>query len=450
MFELLLLPFMCLSVANESISKKGYIALNEITSYTVAERYKTKEYEEEWKKVVSASSTSTYTYEEKEGVNGNNNLRYAEELPVSEDGEIINGSLRLTGSLSSSDKTDMYYFCLPDRTNVWANFAGSIDGVAGAIYLDNPHDKIESILELGVKHTMSPNLYLPKGTYYLVVTNAGEENVNYTIGFSFACVTNISRESVTVNSDFVSKNKILVWESDFLPKNSDAVDGTVLYSYSTGRTSPGYKLYTPPKLGGLSYDGVYRYTLLWTKEDQKELRDEIEALKKILSDKNSEIGSKNLHLEIVSTIAETLEFVVGLFLPGATVPLATLQVLGTIIFSCLGLNYTWTYDNLQKQLERLHGSLDGASPGTAIFIREDAYVKQYRVKHTHGSIVTYKVKFKPHIEDETYSHVLRRVDEDPVKLDDHLNDISDCCGTFKYYDSLSDLPSLYDLEKEIS
>lgn len=454
MFELLLLPFMCLSMANESAtSSKKYVALNEITSYTAQEQYKTADYENEWQKTSLTSNLSVYEYKEVEGSNGNNSVRYAEELPVTTDGQIVNGTMQVIGSLSSADKLDMFYFCLPDRTNIWANFVGAINGVSAAIYSDNPHDKIASIFELGSKRSMSPNLFLPKGAYYLKVENPDGINTEYTVALSFVCVTNISRDSVTINDDFVSKDRVLVWESDFLPKNSDPVDDTTLYAYSTGRTSPGYRVYSAPKLGSLSYDGVYRYTLLWTKKNQEELRKVTNELTAILDEKQGEIKNGNIVLKVVSAVTDALGYAsltIGIFSNAAATPFAVLNAVGTVVVSALGINYSWNYQDLKDQLERYNGALDGASPGTAIFIREDAYIKKNTVRHTHGSIVTYKLKFRPHVESVTFSPVLRRINEDAVKLDDHLNDISDCCGTFKFYDSLADIPSLYSLEAEAS
>lgn len=448
MLSILMLPFMCLSMANGEKLESKTTSLNEISSITGDTSLKTKEYQEAWASSESLKA-SPYINRHNEGSANNDRLLLAEKLEFSTPATTSTRSaIMLNGSLSSSDTIDYYYFNIPDRSYVWINFLGDHMNSTGEVLAEEPSDSNPKLFDIGDDSDKDPTATLKKGAYYLRLKNPNNEDIDYKIRILYLLQPEYT---VTFDEEFMNNNNVLVWESDFLPKASKPVDDTTLYRKTTGKIgSTTAKVWLPIRSCSTDYEGVYRYICFWKKNDLEKFESDLIKIENAIKSIENQAAEKKIYLKYIEKANDVLgvvSYVVGIFNGELGIALSTINLATTALLKILGNGVEYDFTNFKNQITRYKGVFDAAIEGTVVTIREQAYIERIHKVLTHGTITTYKLRFKPYLLEESYNPVIQKADIKGLILSSNLSElkISSCQGTFKTVNSLNDIDSLYSL-----
>ena len=76
----------------------------------------------------------------------------------------------------------------------------------------------------------SANAFMKRGAYYLKIHNPNNVSVTYEIYLGIRLDTKLIAENMrtlVLNDEFMSKHQAVVWQSDYLPKDSQPIDGAL-------------------------------------------------------------------------------------------------------------------------------------------------------------------------------------------------------------------------------
>lgn len=375
MLSILLLPFVCLSssfATNETL-KDDYNAFPSIC----ADKNKiTEEYKKAWDEELAMSNTYVLTH--KEGSSNNDTRLVAEKIDFpSEDDKNAKHTTIIQGSFSSNDTVDCYYFLIPDRSYVWISFDNSNLTSKALLYAESPKDDSEKLYDLERNTNSNPDIYLKKGAYYLVVNDHSNTNANYNINVSYKLDDN--SETVHLTKDIRENKNVLVWTSDFLPKNSEPKDGTTLYSKLTGKGVPStQKKWLPIRSCNTTYNEIYQCVCIWKEEQFKEMLDGVNQLRNAISANESKLSNKKFYLEIakkVNDAAGVIGYVISFINSTAGSIISTVNIGLSLAIGLIGQNYETDYNSLMDQLKVYYGALNAATDGTVIYFSFDASIK---------------------------------------------------------------------------
>ncbi len=436
MISFLLVPFMCLSMAQEGAKTKGDpFSINEITS-TVNYGLGSTETEINPASITSvrdesATSHGTYSTAESIGTFGTEEYNFG-----------------IRGRVSNSNKKDLYSFSVIDRTLVNLRFmmrGGDINGE-----LQTEGRKKISEFKYG-SESDNPTVLLKKGFYFIVVENLSEYDAGYTT--FMASKPAQTDETITIDTNIMKKYKALVWESDYVPGGVDPIDGTIIKSeIKLGRKYP-------LKIKGGLYSCkvgeqfLARSIYIWSNDVFDLLRKDIcayrdEAIKILQENKNKQkiaavFSNASKAAGAAAFICRFVPVVGGKM--GAA--LKTLSFASSLV-SFLIENSTQLIENdVIAQCLRVLGALDKADEGKIISLKQNVIVKYYGRVNQYTKRRIWRIKYVPYSrpDGKDYS-VVERNASSPYPTYDmklHRGDgeeiVSDCQGTFKAYTSIKDI-----------
>ncbi len=439
MIDILLLPFMCLSLAQESAKVNGNpFSVNEITS-TVAMQ---------GKNAIGNPTTTSSTTIYNEGSSKHDSYETAQEFMTI---GTNHDTFELRGKTSKSNKKDVYMFRATDRTRAHFRFAAWGRNMTGEIHDERGNKLFEFTDD---DEAYGPTGLFKKGAYFVVILTTDDWDTDYAVAIWSDPVK--SSETFTIDQQIMSNYKAAVWESDFVPGGVDPIDGTVVKSIKKNALFSGVVTSGGFYSSKVDDECLYRSIYIWSKDVFDALREDIENYKKAAFaavKKSDEIVTK---LNIVSTAAGGFGLICSFF-PAADVLGAALSVVGlktSILSGSIGDGVKLNYTLIDKQFDRVLGALDNAVDGSIISIKESAVIRHYESKLAIPYDESYKLKFVPFVNQlsETYSVVERRIDQDYPTYDMKLYHgtkgqiISDCQGTFKTYNSIDDIKPLFEIE----
>ena len=438
MIDILLLPFMCLSLAQEGAKAAGKpYSVNEITStiYRGAEANTIRK-ETSYGRTVIHEVSSTH-----------DSFFTAQEIgPFG----TANANIDVRGRESSSNRVDVYSFRVTDR--IRAHFQFGIWGceMLGHVY-DEQGNELFEITDDDEKY--GPTALFKKGIYFVVVRTGLSYNGSQEYSFYMWSELVKSEEKVTIDEEMMSKYKALVWESDYVPGGVEPIDGTVVRS--TKETMGVVPLEITGCLYSCKVDEtfLYRSIYIWSSDSFESLKTDLEAYENAAKEalnKNADVYTKISWVSVGTSVAS----IAVSFLPYVGAPLSLALSAASLVTSLIPMtigNETKLDLNLVKlQCERIRGSIDNAVDGSIISLKESAVVHLYKNDDIFVRRHSYKLKFEPYTKPngDTYNSVDRRIG-DPFPTYDmwlHHNGkdeiTSDCQGTFKTYTNLKDIKPL--------
>ena len=453
MVNVLLLPFMCLSLTQEAAKSEAQpYSVNEITSMSLDSKYVNGEYEKSWKQI--RSSSKIYSIIHNEGSEHHTKRESAENIYIPDgDDRDAYRDIELRGKTSSKNQLDVYSFFVKDRMtchikfNSWSiHMTGKIFDEQGVFLFEFTDDD----------EMYGPTELLKKGIYFLYIETEDKYDTNYvaTISLKYADST----EKVTIDDEMMSKYKALVWESDYVPGGVGPIDGKIVKQIIQGRSTPRY---TTGGFYSCKEDEhfLYRSIYIWSEDAFESLRRDVEKYREMANDvlaKNNKIITS---LSWSSTALSGMGLIVS-FLPiiGTTIGMAVsvLSLETSLIAMTIGDGTELNYDLIKNQCSRIIGSLDSAIDGTVLSIKESAYIKSYKNDVSSvSSIQTYKLKFSPYVSQLGIDHcVVDRKANKPYPTYDawlHFGGdkeiVNDCQGTFKTYRDFRDIKPLINTEE---
>ena len=438
MIDILLLPFMCLSLAQEGAKAAGKpYSVNEITSCV---DFNTKS--SQTRRKVSSSKTiiEEVSFE---------HASYGRAQSIGTFG-IQDEDIEVRGNESQFNKTDVYSFRVTDR--IRAHFRFGIWGceMLGHVY-DEQGNELFEITDDDEKY--GPTALFKKGIYFVVVSTGLSYNGSQEYSFYMWSELAKSEEKVTIDEEMMSKYKALVWESDYVPGGVEPIDGTVVRS--TKETMGVVPLEITGCLYSCKVDEtfLYRSIYIWSSDSFESLKTDLEAYENAAKEalnKNADVYTKISWVSVGTSVAS----IAVSFLPYVGAPLSLALSAASLVTSLIPMtigNETKLDLNLVKlQCERIRGSIDNAVDGSIISLKESAVVHLYKNDDIFVRRHSYKLKFEPYTKPngDTYNSVDRRIG-DPFPTYDmwlHHNGkdeiTSDCQGTFKTYTNLKDIKPL--------
>lgn len=441
MIDILLLPFMCLSLAQEGAKAAGKpYSVNEITSCV---DFNTKSSQTRRK----ISSSRTIIEEE-----SSEHASYGRAQSIGTFG-IQDEDIEVRGNESQFNKTDVYSFRVTDR--IRAHFRFGIWGceMLGHVY-DEQGNELFEITDDDEKY--GPTALFKKGIYFVVVSTGLSYNGSQEYSFYMWSELAKSEEKVTIDEEMMSKYKALVWESDYVPGGVKAVDGTVVKSGAKGRRTP-WKYTGGFYSCNVDEEFLYRSIYIWSKDSFESMKKDIENVETAVKEARAKRDDLETAWNKVSLATGAIGWVLG-FVPGGGTfaqALSTISLGSSLIAMSIG-NGTKLKDGLiEKQCLRLKGSLEAASDGTIISIKESAAIRLFKDDDKYIKHHTYKLKFNPYVNqlNDTHCSVERIFPNLPYPTYDmwlhHGGEkeiVSDCQGTFKAYTNLADLKPLFKVE----
>lgn len=451
MLSILMLPFMCLPLAGGEkleAEKTPSNSLNELTSVIGNEELKTSEYKQAWANKVAKLSNIAH---HNEGSSNNDALLNAEKLEFGSKADAVTRSaIMLEGTLSSSDTVDSFYFNVPDRSYVWVNFLNDHQTSVGEVLAEEPRDSNPKLFDIGDDSTRDPTATLKKGAYYIRLMNPDKLSVEYRIRIMYMLAEDYT---VTFDDEFMKNNNVLVWESDFLPKNSTVTNGRILYEKGTGLLNTSTKKWLPIRSCTNKYEGIYRYICVWKNEHLKQLAEEFGALDKKLIALEQKLKNAQMVFKVIEKTVDVLgkvSCVIGLYNASVSSKLDSFTTASTLILSAIGNGVKVDYNTIRLQIHHYLGVFDAATDGTVVTFREQAYVDHDYNRSRHGSLTIDYLRFKPYLENNTsYNVVIQKADSKGFKLSSRLNvdgaNLSECQGTFRLVNSLEEIKPLYSI-----
>lgn len=437
MIDILLLPFMCLSLTQEGAKAEGKpYSVNEITStiYRGADANTIRKETSYGRTVIHEVSSP------------HDSFPTAQEIgPFG----IVNTNIDVRGTESASNKLDIFSFRVTDR--IRAHFRFGIWGceMFGHVY-DEQGKELFEITDDDEEY--GPITLFKKGIYFIIIRT--DFSFNGIQDYSFYMWSEVvkSEEKVTIDEEMMNKYKALVWESDYVPGGVEAVDGTIVRNI---KESLGTSFEDTGGLYSCEVDEtfLYRSIYIWSSDSFKSLKTDLEAYEnaaKVALNKNADVYTKISWVSVGTSVAS----IAVSFLPYVGAPLSLALSAASLVTSLIPMtigNETKLDLNLVKlQCERIRGSIDNAVDGSIISLKESAVVHLYKNDDIFVRRHSYKLKFEPYTKPngDTYNSVDRRIG-DPFPTYDmwlHHNGkdeiTSDCQGTFKTYTNLKDIMPL--------
>lgn len=437
MISILLLPFMCLSMAQEGAKAEGKpFSVNEITS-SVNHQAKRGE-----RNISLASSVAVHN----EG-NG-----YHESYATAEETASIGKTdydFEIRGKTSKLNKCDIYSIKVADRVRAHFRFAAWGRNMTGSIH-DERGKKLFEFTDDDEEY--GPTALFKKGIYFVVINTKDEYDTEYVVSMWSNVVD--TKETVTIDADMMKKYKALVWESDYVPGGVEPVDGTIVKTEIKPSRSLPWK-YT----GGfysceVNEEFLARSIYIWSNDVFELLKKDIESYREAASAALSKVEKSQRILagfSTVSTVTGGLSYVCSF--SQNPIGAAASVVLGTISFATsipsmiIGNGTEIDQALLENQCSRIIGAIDSATDGTILSIKENAVIKLYKNDSKYTKRHVYRLKYIPHLAktNQTSSVVERKADGKYPTYDTRLHHgdeheiTSDCQGTFKTYTSIDDI-----------
>lgn len=433
MIETILLPFMCLSMVQESAKAEGKpYSVNEVVSIIDKNPKKTS--------VRRASSRRTLINEI-----SSTHDSYATAQEIGPFG-INDTDIEVQGRESGSNNLDVYSFRVVDRMRAHFRFAIWPNQMTGEVW-DEQGNFLFEITDDDEKY--GPITLFKKGIYFIIVRISVP--FNGSVDYSFCMWSELvrSEEKVTIDEEMMSKYKALVWESDYVPGGVEPIDGTVVRSVTESGV---FQLEVTGELYSCKVDEefLYRSIYIWSNDSFELLKKDVGAYEKAAKEALKKSNDVYTNLSWVS-VGTSIASIAVSFLPYVGAPLSlalSVASLGTSLLPMVVGNETKLDLNLvQYQCERIRGSIDNAVDGSIISIKEGAVVRLYKNDNVFVTRHSYKLRFEPYLKPngETYNSVDRKIG-DPFPTYDvwlHHNGedevTSDCQGTFKTYTNLKDI-----------
>lgn len=436
MIDILLLPFMCLSLAQEGAKAAGKpYSVNEITSCV---DFNTKSGRTRRK----ISSSRTIIEEE-----SSEHATYGWAQSIGTFG-IQDEDIEVRGNESQFNKTDVYSFRVTDR--IRAHFRFGIWGceMLGHVY-DEQGNELFEITDDDEKY--GPTALFKKGIYFVVVSTGLSYNGSQEYSFYMWSELAKSEEKVTIDEEMMSKYKALVWESDYVPGGVEAVDGTVVKSGTKGRRTP-WKYTGGFYSCNVDEEFLYRSIYIWSQDSFEALRKDLDDLEnKIneLTQKSEESKKTATAFSWASTALGGISIALS-FVPyiGAPLSLAvsTISLHTSLLAMLIGDGVEISDGMIEKQIAFLRGALDKAHDGKIISLKENAAIRLYKNDDNYIKHHVYKLRFAPYIASALNNYSCVERDEGPYPTYDMwLNHnetnqiVSDCQGTFKTYENLNEI-----------
>lgn len=433
MISILLLPFMCLSLAQEGAKAEGKsFSINEITSSV---NYDAKKDEEG----ISLASSPTIHNE-----GGGSHSTFGSAEAVANIGT-TDYDLEIRGKTSKYNKRDVYSIRVADRVRVHFKFAAWGRNMTGAIY-DERGKKLFEFTDDDEKY--GPVALLKKGIYFIDVNTKDEYDTEYIVSMW----SNIadSKETITIDADIMRKYKALVWESDYVPGGAAPVDGTVVKTaFKPSRRNPWR--YT----GGfysckVDEEFLARSIYIWSKDVFQKLRTDIElyqkTAEKILNENEAKQGVV-IALSAVSDASGKASTVCSFLSAAAGKVLGAISFVTSFASFIVESSMKVYKDDVDMQCNRLLGALERAEEGKIISIKQNAVIKLYRNDSKYIKNHIYRLRYTPYLKDknQTYNVVQRSILDPYPTYDMRLHFggedeiTSDCQGTFKAYTNIDDV-----------
>ena len=466
MINVLLLPFLCMSAVQGELKKAigEPFSMNEIGSIFGDDSLKNEAYMQTYRRDQGRRYFEN-TYNEK--TNSHSTFEKAERFEFPNDDETdetkryYDRITTINGSLSSSNKEDYYSFVLKDRMLADVYFKEFNSNTKGEVY-DEQKNKLFEFYSY--EDTSPSGILLKKGGYHIKVYSTSNDSSTYSISFGVKYVD--SKETLTIDDEFMKKYQALVWESDYVPGGAKPIDGIIIKKGSKSRRLAW--VYTGNFFScNVDEEFLYRSIYIWTTDAFESIQRDVEkykaAAKQVLSKNSNIVTNLSIASNALGGIALVVSFlpVVGTALGTAisTVSLET-AICGTLIGDETKLDNSL----VELQCARMIGSLDSASTGTVISIKERTAIKMEEESTKYTKKRTYKLEFglylgKTENGSDTYSCVERKYPNQPfpltydVKLHHNVKEgnqspiiVSDCQGTFKAYTNFHDIKSLIKTE----
>ncbi len=452
MIDILLIPFMCLSFTqNGQNLVNAPFTFNEITSINGDFSLKNSEYKKAYRAKKSSNDFYMATYNESKS--GNKTYLTAEEMKLpSGNNRLYSRILEVNGGFSRYNQTDVYFFNVDDRMTVECRFETN-DSTTTAYVSNENRTKLFDVCKNN-EGVDTANALLKKGGYYLTVTTSSYSGPGYRIEICASYAD--SKEKLTVDDNFMKKYKALVWESDYIPGAVEPVDGAIIR-----------KAYKPSRRGSWSYTGryisgevnkeyLYRSIYIWTEDAFKALEHDINLYETAAKEAIKKANNIVTNLSMVSTATGVVGYVLS-FIPKVSGTLgqaiSSISLSTSLMAICVGNNTDLNYELIEKQCERIKGSLDAYGPGTILSIKESASVRFYTNDSKYTKRHYYKLKFTPYVNqlNDTHSIVERRSGGKFPTYDVYLRHnaekeiVSDCQGIFKAYSDISQIKPLIEI-----
>lgn len=299
MIDILLLPFMCLSLAQEGAKAAGKpYSVNEITSCV---DFNTKSSQTRRK----ISSSRTIIEEE-----SSEHASYGRAQSIGTFG-IQDEDIEVRGNESQFNKTDVYSFRVTDR--IRAHFRFGIWGceMLGHVY-DEQGNELFEITDDDEKY--GPTALFKKGIYFVVVSTGLSYNGSQEYSFYMWSELVKSEEKVTIDEEMMSKYKALVWESDYVPGGVEAVDGTVVESGTKGRRTP-WKYTGGFYSCNVDEEFLCRSIYIWSKDSFESMKKDIENVETAVKEARAKRDDLETAWNKVSLATGAIGWVLG-FVPG--------------------------------------------------------------------------------------------------------------------------------------
>ena len=357
---------------------------------------------------------------------------------------------KITGSVGTGRiPDDYYYFFIPDR----AYFKCCYDPTKLLIeisILDENHNHMFDIKDYFDEENPSSNAFMKRGAYYLKIHNPNSASVAYGIYLSIRLDTELMAENMrtlVLNDEFMTKHQAVVWESDYLPKDCQPIDGPLLAENHTDGLLTTYKL---PKIVSCAkdYKEIYRVVYLWGKDSLNALLKDVDNLLVTLDKikaKNAGLTNVTTSLTMVSTGLSMVSFFCSNKL------LDTINLGLGLVSNIIGNEIDWDWSNLYFHLGVIHGAIGNSDENDGLILKlvQEASLEKTKTGSKKHFITKYRLKIKEKV--NTDSGELIKEDSMIVRKSKHHEEIrivadkvspSNTSGCFKIYDNVSDVDHL--------
>lgn len=357
---------------------------------------------------------------------------------------------KITGSVGTGRiPDDYYYFVIPDR----AYFKCCYDPTKLPLeisILDENHNHMFDVKDYFDEEDPSSNAFMKRGAYYLKIHNPNNVSVTYGIYLGIRLDTELMAENMrtlVLNDEFLTKHQAVVWQSDYLPKDSQPIDGSLLEENHTNGLLTSFKL---PRIVscGRDYKEVYRVVYLWGKDSLNALLKDIDNLLVTLDKikkENARITNLTTSLSMISSGLSMVSFFCSNKL------LDTVSLGLGLVSNIIGNNIDWDYSDLYYHLGMIQGAIGNSDENDGLVLKlvQEASLEKKKTGSKKHFITKYRLKIEEKVrsdngellKDDT---IIARKSKHHEEIRIVANKVSDSgtSGCFKIYDNVNDVDHL--------
>ena len=390
--------------------------------------------------------------EHKEGYAFNTRIENAQKVDVAlpqKGKESFIPMVKIEGTVGTGNiPSDYFYFVAPERCYFKCCYEPTKSPIKISL-LDEKQNHIFDVTDVFDEENYGANGSLKKGAYYLKIENSNSTSVPYSVYLaleSFTYFQNEKDRTITLNDDFMSKYQALVWQSDYLPKDSEPIDGLIL---ENNHKKDHLMVNDYPNILSCSknYRDVYKIVYLWGKDSFEKLLKDAQNLHSSLKQiqKNNEtISNITTSLSMITTGLSMVSFLFSNKI------LDTVNLSLGIWSNILGNQVSWNFTELLFYIGFIEGAISnlGNNDGTVLKLMQDSFIQKKSSGTKKRPHYQYRLKFQQRISDidnpesENYIFLRKTDDHREVKLIANQNNPSKTSGSFRAYANIDDVESL--------